>query len=86
MKTSFLLSLVVLARQATSTRYQTLQWDSQTAADCVEWYNNSEDESCEQVRRNFGITPEIFQNGILPLASTASQGAINRIASSPKRN
>ena len=60
MKTALLLSLVALARQGSSTGYPTLQWDPDTAKDCVEWYNNSEDEPCEVVRDYFGITPEEF--------------------------
>lgn len=60
MKTSVFLTLVALARQVTSTGYPTLQWDPDTAKDCVEWYNNSENESCDAVRAYFGITPEEF--------------------------
>ncbi|RYP82192.1 hypothetical protein DL770_005642 [Monosporascus sp. CRB-9-2] len=60
MKTSLSLLLAALARQTSCTGYPTLQWDPDTAQDCVEWYNNSENESCEAVRKYFGITPEEF--------------------------
>ena len=58
--TALILSLMALARRVSSTNNPELQWDPETAADCVEWYNNSEDESCEHVRSYFGITPEEF--------------------------
>ncbi|KAK4035257.1 hypothetical protein C8A01DRAFT_38277 [Parachaetomium inaequale] len=62
MKLSVLFSLVALARQASSSVSPTplLQWDPDTAKDCVEWYNNGDGESCEYVRKLFGITPEQF--------------------------
>jgi hypothetical protein len=60
MKTTIILSLMVLARQVTASRNPELQWDPETAEDCVEWYNNSKGESCEYVRSYFGITPEQF--------------------------
>jgi hypothetical protein len=62
MKTSILLSLVALARQVISTGSPQLQWDPDTAKDCVEWYNHGDDESksCEYVRDYFTITPEQF--------------------------
>ncbi|RYP66169.1 hypothetical protein DL771_007945 [Monosporascus sp. 5C6A] len=60
MKTSLLLLFVAFARQTSCTGYPTLQWDSGTAQDCIEWYNNSEIESCEAVRKYFGVTPEEF--------------------------
>jgi hypothetical protein len=62
MKTSFILSVTVLARQAVSTGYPTLQWDPATVRDCVEWYNNDSGESCEYVRSYFGITPQVFHD------------------------
>lgn len=61
MKSSFLLSVVVLTRYAASTGYPTLQWDPDTVKDCVEWYNNDEGETCEYVRNYFGITPAEFR-------------------------
>lgn len=60
MKTAIILPLVVLARQVTASRNPELQWDPETAEDCVEWYSNSKGESCEYVRSYFGITPEQF--------------------------
>jgi hypothetical protein len=57
---SFLLVVIMLARQAVSTGYPTLQWDPDTVEDCVEWYNNDEGESCEYVREYFGVTTEVF--------------------------
>ncbi|KAF2128322.1 hypothetical protein P153DRAFT_423570 [Dothidotthia symphoricarpi CBS 119687] len=60
MKTSTFLSLVVLARQVTSTRYPELQWDPDTAKDCVEWYNNGDGVTCDAVRDLIPITPEQF--------------------------
>lgn len=60
MKTSFLLLLVALVRQGTSDTRPLLQWDPDTVADCVDWYDNYEGESCEYVREYFDITPEIF--------------------------
>ncbi|KAF2677517.1 WSC domain protein [Lentithecium fluviatile CBS 122367] len=60
--TSILLFLVALAHQATSTGVPELQWDPDTVKDCVEWYNNTDNESCESVRKLFGITPEEFHS------------------------
>ncbi|GAB1317042.1 WSC domain-containing protein [Madurella fahalii] len=62
MKTSsvIVLSLGALAHRVSCSRNPELQWDSETAPDCVEWYNNYEGESCEYVRNYFGITPEEF--------------------------
>ncbi|KAI5924917.1 hypothetical protein F4810DRAFT_102462 [Camillea tinctor] len=59
MKASLLFLLVAL-RSACGTATPQLQWDPATAADCVEWYNNSAGESCEYVRDYFGITAEEF--------------------------
>lgn len=60
MKTSTILSLVALTHQVTASRNPELQWDPETAQDCVEWYNNYLGESCEYVRSHFGITPDEF--------------------------
>jgi hypothetical protein len=60
MKASIFFTVAALARHATSTGLPLLQWDPDTVADCVEWYNNGENESCESVRKMFGITPEVF--------------------------
>ncbi|KAI0882844.1 uncharacterized protein GGS22DRAFT_195564 [Annulohypoxylon maeteangense] len=59
MKSSLLFLLAALQR-ACGTPTPTLQWDPDTAKDCVDWYNNSEGESCEDVRSLFGITPAEF--------------------------
>ena len=58
--THLLLSLLTLAHRAASSPYPNLQWDPDTAADCVEWYDNMEGKSCEYVRSYFTMTPEQF--------------------------
>ncbi|KAI1406264.1 hypothetical protein F4819DRAFT_241634 [Hypoxylon fuscum] len=57
---AYLLFLLVAFRRACGTPNPTLQWDPETTKDCIEWYNNSDGESCEYVRSLFGITPEQF--------------------------
>ncbi|KAH7140618.1 WSC domain-containing protein [Dactylonectria macrodidyma] len=37
-----------------------LQWDPTTIDSCVEWFNNAEDDTCEEIRDYFTITPEQF--------------------------
>ncbi|KAF7128461.1 hypothetical protein CNMCM5793_003191 [Aspergillus hiratsukae] len=37
-----------------------LQWDPDTIASCVEWYDNNEGLTCEEARKYWGITPEQF--------------------------
>lgn len=62
MKSTILCPLFALvARQVTASRYPELQWDPETAEDCIEWYNNGDDQSCEYVRDYFGVTPEQFR-------------------------
>lgn len=53
-----LLFLLVAIRRACGTPSPTLQWGPETTKDCIEWYNNSDGESCEYIRSLFGITPE----------------------------
>lgn len=60
MRYSILLLVTALAQRVAASRYPELQWDPETAEDCVEWYNNGDDETCEYVRNYFGITPEEF--------------------------
>lgn len=60
MKASLLLSFVALVRLTTPSNTPQLQWDPATASDCVEWYDNGDGESCEAVRKYWGITPEDF--------------------------
>lgn len=60
MRLSILLFVAGLAREVACSRYPELQWDPETAEDCVEWYNNGDGETCEFVRSYFGITPEQF--------------------------
>ena len=60
MKTTVFLSAVLLARRAISTGSPLFQYDPDTVKDCVEWYNNGEGDSCQNVRKFFGVTPEEF--------------------------
>jgi hypothetical protein len=60
MRPPFLLSITLLARRAISTGSPLFQYDPNTAKDCVEWYNNGEGDTCKNVRKFFGITPEEF--------------------------
>lgn len=68
MKTIILFSLLSIARQAASSGTPLMQYDPDTAKDCVEWHNNLIDEpepyigdsSCKAVRDYFNITPEEF--------------------------
>lgn len=62
MRSNILLLTVMLARQATSSGYPELQWDPDTVKDCIEWWNNDDSDSCETVRKWFGLTPEIFND------------------------
>jgi hypothetical protein len=59
-KTSVFLYLALLAHQVTATPYPALQWDPETAKDCVGWYNNFDNSTCEYIRSAFTITPEQF--------------------------
>ncbi|KAI0181179.1 hypothetical protein GGR52DRAFT_523155 [Hypoxylon sp. FL1284] len=54
--------LLVAFHRACGTPNPTLQWDPDTVDDCVEWYNNSQGESCEFVRDLFDISPEQFHD------------------------
>ncbi|KAK4249862.1 WSC domain-containing protein [Corynascus novoguineensis] len=61
MKASIFPFLAVLAaRHVIASEHPLLQWDPATAKDCVEWYNNGQGESCEDVRNLFRINPEQF--------------------------
>ncbi|KFY58938.1 hypothetical protein V496_05914 [Pseudogymnoascus sp. VKM F-4515 (FW-2607)] len=59
MKSSLLLSLVALVRLATCNGPH-LSFDPTTASDCVEFYDNVEGETCEEVLDYWNITPEEF--------------------------
>lgn len=59
MKSSLLLSLVALVRQATC-KGPHLSFDPTTASDCVEFYDNVEGETCEKVLDYWNTTPEEF--------------------------
>jgi hypothetical protein len=65
MRGPIFLSVVVLASQATSydlSNTPSLQWDPDTADDCIGWVNHHDekDETCEWVRDYFTMTPEQF--------------------------
>lgn len=45
-----------MARDSLVMREGTVQWDPDTAKDCVERYNNNDNESCEYVRHLFATT------------------------------
>ncbi|KAI0539139.1 hypothetical protein GGR58DRAFT_525123 [Xylaria digitata] len=47
MNLSIFISLVALTRLGSCTPYPTLEWEPNTAEDCVDWYNNSDIEWCE---------------------------------------
>ena len=53
MKTSFALFFAALVQRVASICNPLLQWDPDTVMDYVEWYNNSEGETCEYVRSLF---------------------------------
>jgi hypothetical protein len=53
MKISFVLSFAALICEVVCSRQPGLQWDPDTASDCVEWYDNGGDETCEYVRDYF---------------------------------
>ena len=55
-----LLSVIFLARQAVSTGSPLYQSDPDNVKDCVEWYNNDDGDSCDNVRKYFDITPAEF--------------------------
>lgn len=58
-----LLSLSVLASglwSCAASPYPELQFDPKTTKDCFEWYSNSENQTCEEVRDFFNATPEEF--------------------------
>ncbi|KFY35671.1 hypothetical protein V494_05711 [Pseudogymnoascus sp. VKM F-4513 (FW-928)] len=54
-----LLSVVALVHQA-ACNGPSLGFDPDTAADCIDWYDNGYGESCEEVLKYFHITPEEF--------------------------
>ena len=60
MKSSVLFISAALVRLVISARYPDLQWDPETVKDCVEWYDNGFGMSCEDTRKMFGISPELF--------------------------
>jgi hypothetical protein len=53
MRISFALFLAALVQRVVSTRNPLLQSDPDTVKDYVEWYNNSEGQTCEYVRSYF---------------------------------
>ncbi|KAF2003789.1 hypothetical protein P154DRAFT_519990 [Amniculicola lignicola CBS 123094] len=56
-----LFSLLMLVRRSTAGNgVPYLQWDPDTAKDCIDWYDNNLGETCEYVRSYFHITPEEF--------------------------
>jgi hypothetical protein len=54
MRTSLALLLAALTQRVVSTRNPLLQWDPDTVKDCVDWYNNGDGRTCEDVREIFG--------------------------------
>ena len=56
MKSPFFLSVFLLARRAICTGSPLYQYDPDTVKDCIEWYNNDEGDTCNYVRKYFGIT------------------------------
>jgi hypothetical protein len=54
MKTSLALLFAALVQRAISTRTPLLQWDPDTVADCIDWYNNGDGKTCEYVRELYG--------------------------------
>ena len=60
MKFSVFISSAALVRQVVASRWPDLQWDPETVKDCIEWYNNGFDVPCEDVRKSFGISPQLF--------------------------
>lgn len=65
MKVSILLSLVALTRCAISGSFSLsdtplLGHDPDAVEKCASWYNNAYGASCEYVRDNYDITPELF--------------------------
>ena len=61
MKALLFLSIAALVHQTTCSREPVLEADPNSAADCVEWFNNGpENESCKGIRAYFGVTPEDF--------------------------
>ncbi|VUC29135.1 unnamed protein product [Clonostachys rosea] len=60
MKNSLLLLITLLAHRGRCGSEPLLEWDPETAKDCVAWYDNYRERSCEYVRDMFGITPEQF--------------------------
>ncbi|KAH6857506.1 WSC domain-containing protein [Alternaria alternata] len=60
MKLTAFIVLAELVRLVVSERRPNLQWDPETAKDCVEWFDGGWDLSCEETRKMFGISPELF--------------------------
>ncbi|CAG9991111.1 unnamed protein product [Clonostachys byssicola] len=60
MKNSLLFFTSLLAHRGRCGPKPQLQWDPATAKDCVDWYDNAGEHSCEYVRDYFSITPEQF--------------------------
>jgi hypothetical protein len=54
MRTSLTLLFAALAQRVVSTPSPLLQWDPDTVKDCVDWYNNGDGKTCEDVRDLFG--------------------------------
>ncbi|OBT71452.1 hypothetical protein VF21_10606 [Pseudogymnoascus sp. 05NY08] len=59
MKISLLVSVAALVHQSICNE-PNLGWDQNTTADCITWYDNDFQQTCEEVRDDWNITPEIF--------------------------
>ncbi|KFZ14314.1 hypothetical protein V501_03301 [Pseudogymnoascus sp. VKM F-4519 (FW-2642)] len=59
MKISLLLSVAALVHQSTCDG-PGLGYDPNTTPDCIEWHNNGFEQTCEEVRDYYNITPEMF--------------------------
>jgi hypothetical protein len=55
-----LILLASFTAVALSSNIPMREHDPKTVKSCIEWYNNYEEESCEYIRKYFGITPEEF--------------------------
>ncbi|KAH7317091.1 WSC domain-containing protein [Stachybotrys elegans] len=57
---TFLVALVSVPRAVCTSTSPSLQFDPDTISPCVMWEDNANDLVCEDVRENWGITPEEF--------------------------
>jgi hypothetical protein len=60
MRFSVFIFTAALVQQVVCGRRPVLQWDPETAKDCLEWYDNGFDVPCEEIRSMFGISPELL--------------------------